>query len=54
MNDAWKHIFETYIECYEAIDTLNANGIMVGEEALNYKTKLLNEIIETFRSEVKE
>lgn len=53
MNDVWKRIFKKYIECYEAIDTLNANGIMV-DDALNYKTKLLDEIIETFRSEVKE
>ena len=54
MNDVWKKTFKDYIACYEAIKTLNKNGIMVDEEAEVFKRTLLDEIIETFRSEVEE
>ena len=54
MNDAWKRISKKYIDCYEAIKTLNKNGIMVDEEAEVFKRTLLDDIIETFRSEVEE
>lgn len=52
MNEAWKRIIKKYIDCYEAIKTLKKNGIMVDEEAEVFKRTLLDDIIETLRSEV--
>lgn len=55
MNGVWKRIFEGYIESYNAIETLKTN-ILDGddEDYLRLKMRLLDEIIETFKSEVED
>ena len=54
MNDAWKRISKKYIDCHEAIKTLYDNGIIDDDMLEQHERKLLNDIIETFRSEVEE
>lgn len=52
MNEVWKRIFTEYIESYNAIDTLERNGIIDEEDTDKLRLKLLDEIIETMRSEI--
>ena len=54
MNDAWKRIFKKYIDCHEAIHTLEINSVIDGDEADSHRNQLLHEIIETMKSEVGE
>lgn len=56
MNEVWKRIFEDYIESHKAIETLKINCILDenDEEYLKLKMRLLDEIIETFKSEVED
>ena len=54
MNEAWKRISKKYIECYEAINTLERADIFDEEEAMIHKGNLLKKIVEDFRSEVEE
>lgn len=51
MNDAWKEIAQNYIDCYEAIITLE-DIIFDEEEVMVHKVNLLKVIIDEFRSEV--
>ena len=54
MNEAWKNIFNEYIDCYEAIATLESNGVIGDELSNKLKDNLLYEIIETMKTEVEE
>lgn len=54
MTDVWKRIFNNYIASYNAIDTLELNGITEDDETNAMRLKLLDEIIETMKSEVEE
>jgi hypothetical protein len=54
MNETWKKIFIDYISCYEAIQILFQNNVVDIEKADELEIKLLDEIIETFRSEVED
>lgn len=54
MNDTWKRIAKKYIDCYEAIKTLESADIFDEEEAMIHKGNLLKQIIEDFKSEVEE
>ena len=51
MNDVWKHILKEWIEMYEAIDILQAS-LILDDEASELRCKLLDEIIETCKSEI--
>jgi len=52
MNEAWKNIFERFIDSYKAIQTLQENGLMDEEEKAVYEHNLLSEIIFTMKTEV--
>ena len=56
MNEVWRNIFKTYIESYNAIETLRKNCILDedNEDDVKLKMCLLDEIIETFKSEVED
>ena len=54
MNDAWKRIFKDWISCYNSIEQLSSGGIIDEEETDKLQIKLLDEMIETMRSEVEE
>ena len=57
MNEAvWKRIFRSYIETYKAIEILKINRVLDedDEDYLRLKMCLLDEIIETFKSEVED
>ena len=53
MNNVWERIFKEWIEMYEAIDTLQ-NSLIEDEVAAELRCKLLDEIIETCKTEVEE
>lgn len=53
MNEVWKRIFKDYIECYNGINKLDG-CVIDGDEADKLKVKLLENIIETFKSEVED
>lgn len=52
MNEAWERLLKKYIECYEAINTLESSDIFDEEEAMIHKANLLKQIIDDFRIEV--
>lgn len=52
MGEAWKIIFERYIECYGAIQTLFWNGIFDEEEKTTHEHNLMVQIIETMKREI--
>lgn len=53
MNQVWINIFKKWIDCNNSINTLDKNGILEDfDECYRLKEKLLNEIIETCKSEV--
>lgn len=52
MSEVWKSIFEEYVQCYEAIETLWRNSIFDDEEKEVHEHNLLHGIIETMRSEI--
>lgn len=54
MDNTWRNIFREYVSCYEALQILGSNDILVGEDLENASTKLLEDIIETMRKEIKE
>lgn len=54
MSDVWKRMFKEWISCYNSIEQLSSSGIIDDEEELKLQIKLLDEIIETMRSEVEE
>ena len=54
MNESWKRIFKEYIECHNAIQILASHKIIEGEEVESIRWSLLEDIIETMRSEVEE
>lgn len=51
MNDVWKRILKEWIEMYESIDILQ-DSLIEDEEASELRCKLLDEIIETCKSEM--
>lgn len=54
MDNTWRNIFREYVACYEALQILGSNDILVGEDYENASTKLLEDIIEAMRQEIKE
>lgn len=54
MNDAWKRIFKEYVACYESIQILESNSIAVDDDAATLRYKLLEDIIETMKTEIEE
>lgn len=54
MSDVWKRIFKDWISCYNSIEQLCSSGIIDEEEESRLQIKLLDELIETMRSEVEE
>lgn len=54
MDNTWRNIFREYVSCYEALQILGGNDILVGEDLENASTKLLEDIIDTMRREIKE
>lgn len=52
MNEVWKNIFKEYIKSYEAIQTLECNGIFDEEEKAVHEHNLLFNIIETMKDEL--
>lgn len=54
MNEAWRNIFREYVACYEALQILGSNDILVDKDYENASTKLLEDIIESMRQEIKE
>ena len=54
MNDTWKRIFREYVACYEALQILGSNDILVGVDLENASYKLLEDIIDAMRQEIKE
>lgn len=54
MDKTWRNIFRDCVACYEAIQILGSNDILVGEDLENASTKLLEDIIEAMRQEIKE
>lgn len=50
--DVWHKIFKDYVESWNAIGTLYKNDIIDDEVALAHEHDLLNEIIETMKSEI--
>lgn len=52
MNESWRDIFKKYIECHEAIDTLRNNCVIDDISQQEIRNNLLDDIIETFKSEV--
>ena len=53
MDNTWRNIFREYVSCYEALQILGSNDILVGEDYENASTKLLEDIIEAMRQEIK-
>ncbi len=54
MNEAWKTIFKQYVSSYEAIQTLERNGIFDEEKKQEHEHNLLFNIIETMKMELVE
>lgn len=54
MSDVWKRMLKEWISCYNSIEQLASSGIIDEEEELKLQIKLLDEMIETMRSEVEE
>ena len=54
MDEIWRKIFQKYIDCYKAIQTLEENGIFDEEEKAAHEHNLLFEIVETMKSEVED
>ena len=54
MDKMWKEIFEMYVKCDKAIDTLYSNHILDEESCNNLKVQLLEDIIVTMKSEIEE
>ena len=53
MNEVWMRIFNAWVDTYHAIDQLQCN-LIEDEQACELRCKLLDDIIETFKSEVEE
>lgn len=51
-NRVWPRIFNEWISCYNSIECLATNGIIDEEQAQELSNNLLDEIIETIKSEV--
>lgn len=54
MDNTWRNIFRDFVDCYEALDTLGNNGILDDVAYEEAKYKLLDNIIEAMRQEIKE
>lgn len=55
MNEkTWHRIFKDFIECYEAIHVLVHRNIADNETCDELRANLLENIIETFKSEVED
>jgi len=52
MNDVWINMFKEWISCYNSIEQLSSSGIIDDEEDTRLQIKLLDELIETMRSDV--
>jgi len=54
MDNTWRNIFREYVACYEALETLESNGVLVDDAYFDAREKLLENIIEAMRQEIKE
>lgn len=54
MSDVWERIFKDWISCYNSIEQLSSSGIIDEDENTELQVKLLDEMIETMRSEVEQ
>ena len=54
MNEAWGKIFKDYVDSYEAIQTLKRNHVIDDDFYTEIRGTLLDEIIETFKTEVED
>lgn len=54
MSDVWINMFKEWNSCYNSIEQLSSSGIIDEEEELKLQIKLLDELIETMRSEVED
>lgn len=52
MNEAWKNFSKKCIESYDALQTLNGNGLMTEEEKTIHEHNLLIEILSIMKTEV--
>lgn len=52
MSEGWKLVAIKYIKDYEALIRLQEDDLMTEEEQIEFMMKLLNYIIEDFKSEV--
>lgn len=52
MNEVWHDIFKKYIDCYEAVQTLKKHLVIDDDFYQEIRSDLLEDIIETFKSEV--
>ena len=54
MDNTWRNIFRDFVACYESIEILASNCILVGEDCENARENLLASIIDAMRKEVGE
>lgn len=54
MDNTWRNIFRDFVECYESIEILASNCILVGEDCENARENLLASIIDAMRKEIGE
>lgn len=52
MDNTWRNRFREYVSCYEALEILGSNCILVGEEYDRAEEKLIAIIIEAMRNEI--
>lgn len=54
MDNTWRNIFREYVACYEALQILGSNDILMGGDYESASYKLLENIIEAMRQEIGE
>lgn len=52
MDNTWRNIFREYVSCYEALEILVSNGVLVDDAYFDAREKLLENIIEAMRNEI--
>lgn len=50
--EVWNKIFKKYVDCYEAVNTLKRHYVLDDDFYQEIRSDLLEDIIETFKSEV--
>ena len=54
MDNTWRNIFRDFVACYESLEILESNGVLVDDAYFDAREKLLESIIEAMRQEIKE